>query len=373
MSHGRSRRGPAPYAGRTPTKADNDVDEFGPARGNKLAKKMPADTSPTPPGRTKVTPEVSALSPSAPKKDQDGEIEARLQSLELGVANLNANLQDQIQTTVGAAVLAAFAQQQASEQAPLWASELQSSVLKTDEKVRACEGQIVALQTQVEKCVINSHPIYLAERAAMLTTAAQTRISMPHDQDGEKLIKEYLKKKFPDVSNKIPIAKSGSAFVATFDSVAEAKKVAKALKVDCKEWQIRPQLPALVLESQGPLKRAFAALKAFETAATPNLPPLSNIRIDYKVRVISDGERILARQFADGCIQPNIQILGMDVSNAMLHASQDREYFFKSKDKTGKGQLDAPGPAGKSGKGTGKGKGKGKKGKKSDMDVDDPG
>ena len=89
--------------------------------------------------------------------------------------------------------------------------------------------------------------------------------------------------------------------------------------------------------------------------------------------MISDGERILARQFADGCIQPNIQILGMDVSNAMLHASQDREYFFKSKDKTGKGQLDAPGPAGKSGKGTGKGKGKGKKGKKSDMDVDDPG
>jgi len=393
----------APYAGRSPLAKKDDVDKHGPVRGAKAAKitaesdapvvaaKMPVDTSPTPPPRElrAPVPRTSAeglmteLSPPAPKTE-GGEIQARLQSLELEMANLNANLRDNIQATVGQAVLSALALER--ERIPEWVNNLQASVVlietnlqnmqegheQTGEKIRACEGQIATMQEQVNQCVANTHPIFLAERAAMLTTANQTRITGFKERDGEKYLKNYMSKKFPDSSNRVSVTKSGSAIVATFASADEAKKVAKGLKNDCKELLVRPQLPSVVLESQGPLKRAYAALldhaKAAAAEGVPGLPDLTKYKIDFKGRAITDGESVLARQYADGCIQPNLHLLGPAVSNAVMLASKDRDYFYNLK------QHDASKAqkvqSGKPGKEFGKGKGKGKKGKSSDMDVD---
>ena len=370
----------APYAGRSPAKNDEEnVTQFGPAKraskaaktGSGLAEKMPAGTSPTPPPRTKVTPEVSDLSPPAPEKEQAGDIQVRLQSLEMEMAHLNANFNDNVQAAVGAAVLAALAQER--EKTPAWATELQASVLSLKEdkkqiegKIGACEGQLLALQAQMDMCAANTHPIYLAERAAMLATAEQTRISGVKEQDGEKFLKDYMKTKFPN-SSKISVTKSGPAFVATFASADEAKKVAKALKQDHKDLLVRPQLPPLVLESQGPLKRAFAALAEWvKTEASADFPVLSNYKINFMSRAITDGQTVLARQLADGCVQPNLPVLGQGASNAVLLASQDRDYFYNLKSqkdgiKDEKAQKE---------KGKGKGKGKGKKGKGNDMEVD---
>lgn len=384
----------APYAGRSPPAKKDDVDKFGPARGAKAAKvdhvpaeKMPADTSPTPPPRelrsSRTSPEalMTELSPPAPEKEAAGDIQARLQSLEIEMASLNANLRDNIQTTVGQAVLSALATER--DRIPGWASNLQASVVLIEtslqtmqdghaqigEKVHACEAQIATMQAHVNQCVANTHPIYLAERAAMLTTAHQTRITGL--KEGEKSLTEYMRKKFP--GEKFPqVTKSGSAFVATFASADEAKKVAKGLKADCKELLIRPQLPSVVLESQGPLKRAYAALldhaKAAAAENVPGLPDHTKYKIDFKARTITDGESILACQYADGCIQPNLHLLGPALSNAMMLASKDRDYFHNLK------QHDASKAqkvqSGKPGKEFGKGKGKGRKGKSSDMDVD---
>jgi len=128
-----------------------------------------------------------------------------------------------------------------------------------------------------------------------------------------------------------------------------------------------PQLPPLVLESQGPLKRAFAALAEWvKTEARADFPVLSNYKINFMSRAITDGQTVLARQLADGCVQPNLPVLGQGASNAVLLASQDRDYFYNLKSqkdgiKDEKAQKE---------KGKGKGKGKGKKGKGNDMEVD---
>ena len=196
-------------------RALGDGQELGDDKPPALAYKMPADTSPTPPGRVKVsaiafTPPQTEEDPTNPK-EQLGEVEARLQSLELTVGSLEKNLTDRIQETVGSAMLAAMREER--ERVPQWASSFQSSLSALEgslniihdanreaaEKIRGCEGQIMHLQTQVSECISNVHPaIYLAERAAMLTTAEQTRVGGFKDSDnGEKFLQEYVKSKFP--------------------------------------------------------------------------------------------------------------------------------------------------------------------------------
>jgi len=81
-----------PYGGRSPPKKDDDVDAYAPTRAKAakmdLAEKAPPGTSPTPPGRRKVTAAelTTELSPSAPAKERnDGDFHARLEALELNL------------------------------------------------------------------------------------------------------------------------------------------------------------------------------------------------------------------------------------------------------------------------------------------------
>ena len=364
---------------RTP-RGKKDGQELGDDKPPALAYKMPADTSPTPPGRVKVsaiafTPPQTEEDPTNPK-EQLGEVEARLQSLELTVGSLEKNLTDRIQETVGSAMLAAMREER--ERVPQWASSFQSSLSALEgslniihdanreaaEKIRGCEGQIAHLQMQVSECICNVHPIYLAERAAMLATAEQTRVGGFKDGDnGEKFLQEYVKTKFPSFG-KISVNKNGpGTFVATFQKAEEAKIAAKSLREDRKDLSVRPQLPSVVLESQGPLKRAYGAL--VELAKSEKLPDLNlkEFKINYKERTISNGELWLARQLADGNIEVWNPILGQECSDRVLSASRS---LGDGKGKgPGKGVSEEKGKSSKP-----KGKGKGKKGRNSDMDVD---
>lgn len=373
-------RAKGPYSGRSPQKQDDDVASFGAARATKmgkkaeaaemtLAEKMPPGTSPTPPPRHKVTATEVSTGLSTPPREADkpADIPARLQSLELEMSNLTLNLTERIQETVGTAILAALAKDR--EQTPQWASQFQTSLtaleaslsqvhatnLQTAQAVAVCEGQIQHLQAQVENCVNNVHPIYLSERAAMISTAAQTRISgFKEGQDGTKFIQEYVKSKLPNLG-KISVTKNGpGTYVTSFASAEDAKKAAKAFRSDHHQLSVRPQLPPVVLESQGPLKRAFASLAEWaKTENSPSFPNLKNFRIDFKARAITDGEQWLARQLADGSISTNFPLLGQECGNRMILASQGQP-------REGKGPS----------KGKGKGKGKGIPQKSSKMDID---
>ena len=370
---------------RTP-RGKKDGQELGDDKPPALAFKMPADTSPTPPGRVKVSASAFDLTPPPPEKDPDGrkeqqlgEVEARLQSLELTVGSLEKNLTDRIQETVGSAMLAAMREER--ERIPQWASSFQTSLSALEgslkfihdanheaaEKIRGCEGAIMHLQQQVGECFCNVHPIYLAERAAMLATAEQTRVGGFKDGDnGEKFLQEYVKTKFPTFG-KVSVNKNGpGTFVATFQKAEEAKIAAKSLRVDRKDLSVRPQLPSVVLESQGPLKRAYGAL--VELAKTEKLPAdlnLKEFKINYKERTISNGELWLARQLADGNIEVWNPVLGQECSDRVLSAS--RSLGDSKGQGPGKGVSEEKG---KSSKPKGKGKGPGKKMRNSDMDVD---
>ena len=118
-----------------------------------------------------------------------------------------------------------------------------------------------------------------------------------------------------------------------------------------------------MLESQGPLKRAYSAL--VELAKSEKLPDLNlkEFKINYKERTISNGELWLARQLADGNIEVWNPILGQECSDRVLSASRS---LGDGKGKgPGKGVSEEKGKSSKP-----KGKGKGKKGRNSDMDVD---
>jgi len=380
----RPRRARGPYAGRTPPKSrEEELDDDAPVP----AFKMPRDTSPTPPGPVKISAPTVALSPPEPEKDAQGEVEARLQSLELTVTHLEKNLTDRIQETVGSAMLAVMREmREEREQTPQWASNFQTSLtslegslkfvhesnLEAAEKIRGCEGQLAVLQQQVEACISNGHPIYLAERAAMCSTAAQTRIGgFKEGEDGAKFVQEYVKSKFPSFG-KISINKSGSGsagvYVATFQKPEEAKVVAKALRTDHSgRLQVRPQLPPVVLESQAPLKRAYGALaELMKTETLPDIPNFSAFKIDFKGRTVTNGELWLARQMASGEIQVWTPVLGQDFSNRILSAVRS---WGGSKGQ-GKGKSETQ----EKGKTKAKGKGKGKKGQSNNnMDVDSTG
>ena len=365
-----------PYAGRTPQKsAEEELEEEAVP-----AFKMPRDTSPTPPGPVKISASSVALSPPAPEKDSQGEVEARLQSLELTVSHLEKNLTDRIQETVGTAMLAALREER--EQTPQWASSFRDSLtslegslkfvhesnLEAAEKIRGCEGQLAVLQQQVEACCSNGHPIYLAERAAMCSTAASTRVGgFKEGEDGAKFLHDYVKSKFPSFG-KISITKSGPAsagvYVATFQKPEEAKVAAKALRTDHSRLQVRPQLPPVVLESQAPLKRAFGALaELVKTETLPDIPNFNAFKIDFKERTVTNGELWLARQMASGEIQVWTPVLGQDFSNRVLSAVRSWG--------GNKGQGKEKSELQEKGKVKAKGKGKGKKGQSSNsMDVD---
>lgn len=372
---------------RTPRRGKKGAQELG-DEAPVLAYKMPPDTSPTPPGPVKVTqiaftPPPTEKGPSDPK-EQLGEVEARLQSLELSVGHLEKNLTDRIQEAVGSAMIAALREERDST--PQWASGFQTSLstlegtlksvhdanIEAAGKIRSCEGQLMQLQTQVEACVNNVHPIYLAERAAMLATAEQTRVGgFKEGDNGEKFLQDYVKSKFPSFG-KLSVSKNGpGTYVATFQKPEEAKSVAKSLRNDHKHLSVRPQLPSVVLESQGPLKRAYGALA--ELAKSENLPDIDSkpfnikdFKINFKERTISNGEFWLARQLADGKIQVWLPFLGKDFSERILAASASLG-DGKGAQSTGKGVSE------EKGKPKGKGKGRGKKGRPSnDMDVDDP-
>ena len=378
----RSRHRRGPYAGRTPQKSrEEELDEDAVP-----AFKMPRDTSPTPPGPVKISAPIVALSPPEPEKDAQGEVEARLQSLELTVTHLEKNLTDRIQETVGSAMLAVMREmREEREQTPQWASNFQTSLkslegslkfvhesnLEAAEKIRGCEGQLAGLQQQVEACISNGHPIYLAERAAMCSTAAQTRIGgFKEGEDGAKVVQDYVKSKFPSFG-KISINKSGSGsagvYVATFQKPEEARVAAKALRSDFSRLQVRPQLPPVVLESQAPLKRAYGALaELVKTETLPDIPNFSAFKIDFKERTVTNGELWLARQMASGEIQVWTPVLGQDFSNRILSAVRS---WGGSKGQ-GKGKSETQ----EKGKSKTKGKGKGKKGQSNNnMEVDSTG
>ena len=157
----------------------------------------------------------------------------------------------------------------------------------------------------------------------------------------------------------------GAAQEEIWSEAEEAKIAAKSLRVDRKDLSVRPQLPSVVLESQGPLKRAYGAL--VELAKTEKLPDLNlkDFKINYKERTISNGELWLARQLADGNIEVWNPVLGQECSDRVLSASRS---LGDSKGKgPGKGVSEEKG---KSSKPKGKGKGPGKKMRNSDMDVD---
>ena len=93
--------------------------------------------------------------------------------------------------------------------------------------------------------------IYLSERAAMISTAAQTRISgFKEGQDGTKFIQEYVKSKLPNLG-KISVTKNGpGTYVTSFASAEDAKKAAKAFWLKAQGTRGRWRPGHLSLESK---------------------------------------------------------------------------------------------------------------------------
>ena len=327
---------------------------------------------PTPSVTGKVTttgPETAArraqYPPTPHMTTMDGAVEdlaVRMGRLEVSVGKLVAQIPQAIQDQT---------------QAPPWASQLQTSIANIDSNFAILQGEVSAFKQrqsefsqvldmhthQLNLCQKNVHPIHLAEEAAKLATAHQSRISnFKQSENHTSCIPDYVKAKFPNFAVPTIETAQGGVVVASFGSIKQAKSVVKSLKEDKKHLTIRPELPWCVLDSQGPLKRAMTALSDLaKDAGRGAAPDVTGFKIDFRSRTIADGDgQIHAYQLADGGVTC---VLGTFVTNEVAslvtQAAMNREFYRERWESRGLGKEGKP-KGGNTGVEKGKGKGKGK-------------